>query len=266
MTDVDPETLDPSDERREMGPLLRDLARHDAVSGEALDRLRARLAKSLPDVDLTPEPPEKPPTGAPTTPEPKAASPATSGMTTSGKLLFAAYGLAVGAVLGGLAVHAYEGRLSKVASSPPSAPAPSSMLPEGPSAPPRDPTPPASVTVNAPSASAPATAPHPSAEPSAASTPKAPPGSTLNAERLVVDVARSAYARGDRDEALRALARHSVTYPDGALAEEREALAIRILVDAGRAAEARARGQKFRTRYPKSLMLPAVEAALESIP
>lgn len=270
MTDVDPETLDPSDEPREMGPLLRDLARHDAVSGEALDRLRARLAKSLPDVDLAPvEPTTKTSTGATTTPDPKAPAPATSGITTSGKLLLAAYGLAVGAVLGGLTVHVVEGRSSEVASVPTSPPAPSSRLIEEPSArpteKPRAPTAPSSVAGSSPSASANVT-PHPTAEPSAPSTPKANPGTTLNAERLVVDVARSAYARGDRDEALRALARHASTYPDGALAEEREALAIRILVDEGRAPEAKARGLKFRTRYPKSLMLPAVEAALESIP
>jgi TolA-binding protein len=261
MTDVDPEDLETPDELREMGPLLRDLARHDSVSDEALERLRARLATSLPDVALGPL---DPPTNPPSTPAPNTGAPTGSGVATSGKLLFAAYGLAVGAVLGGLAVHAYEGRTSQVENAPISAPTPAPTVVEVPSPPHREPTAPASTDTSAPSSTL--ARPHSSVEPAPPSAPKASSGSTLNAERLVVDVARSAYARGDRDEALRALARHATTYPEGALAEEREALAIRILVDAGRASEARARGQKFRTRYPKSLMLPAVEAALESIP
>ena len=257
MTDVDPEDLEAPDERGEMGPLLRDLARHDTVPSAALDRLRTRLASSLPDVGL-----DTPVTkAAPNTSTPPAAS-SGSGVAASGKWLFAAYGLAVGAVLGGLAVHAYEGREAKVASAPTTTPSSATSV-EGPAVVPHAPVPSASITTTAPSSSVAPTHPNPEPPPSA---PKASPSSTLNAERLVVDVARSAYARGDRDEALRALARHATTYPDGALAEEREALAIRILVDAGRAPEARARGQKFRTRYPKSLMLPAVEAALESIP
>lgn len=260
MTDVDPEALETLNERNEMGPLLRALARHETVSGEPLDRLRARLAASLPDVGLdAPDAPDAP-AQAPTAPTTSPAGPIGSGVATSGKLLFAVYGLAIGAVLGGLAVHAYEGR-TNVVSVPMSVP---TTTVEVSSVPPRDPAPRALVTTTAPSASV--ARPHPSASSSPSSAPKAPSGSTLNAERLVVDVARSAYARGDRDEALRALARHAATYPDGALSEEREALAIRILVDAGRAPEARARGQKFRMRYPKSLMLPAVEAALESIP
>ena len=257
MTDVDPEALETLNERNEMGPLLRDLARHETVSGEPLDRLRARLAASLPDVGLD-SPDSR--AQAPTTPTTSPSGPIGSGVATSGKLLFAFYGLAIGAVLGGLAVHAYEGR-TNVVNVPMSVP---TTTVEVSSVPPRDPAPTSALTTTAPSASV--ARPHPSASSSPSSATKASSGSTLNAERLVVDVARSAYARGDRDEALRALARHAATYPEGALSEEREALAIRILVDAGRAPEARARGQKFRMRYPKSLMLPAVEAALESIP
>jgi hypothetical protein len=264
MTDVEPEAYETLDERSEMGPLLRDLARHDGVSGEALDRLRARLASSLPDVGL--DAPERPAEAPVSAPPPSPSISTGAGAVTSGKLLFAVYGLAVGAVLGGFAVHAYEGRSPNIGS-PVSAPShsPSATTTDVPrSVAPQELGPPAIVEPTAHSSTGPR--PHPSAESSPSSAAKASPSSTLNAERLMVDVARSAYAKGDLDEALRSLARHATTYPEGALAEEREALAIRILVDAKHTSEARSRGQRFRTRYPKSLMLPAVEAALESIP
>jgi hypothetical protein len=106
----------------------------------------------------------------------------------------------------------------------------------------------------------------PSSIPSSAPAPSGGDGSAMRAERLLVDEARTAYARGESDVALAALSRHAARYPAGALVEEREALAIRVLVDLGRYEEGRTRGRRFRVRFPKSLMLPAVEAALDSIP
>jgi hypothetical protein len=94
----------------------------------------------------------------------------------------------------------------------------------------------------------------------------APLVSSLADERILLDVARSAFGRGDGDGALAALARHEKVYPNGQLAEEREALAVRALVLTQRGDQARARAARFRKRYPASVMLPAVEAALGTIP
>lgn len=125
-----------------------------------------------------------------------------------------------------------------------------------------------------------ASAPAPTAEPIAAPLQSAPApasaqapasapvssGESLAAERALLDVARSAFGRGESDEALAALTRHERLFPVGQLAEEREALAVRSLVLAGRASEARVRAARFRKRYPASVMLPAVEASLDGAP
>jgi TolA-binding protein len=81
------------------------------------------------------------------------------------------------------------------------------------------------------------------------------------AERRVLDAARRALVRGDHAEALRALEEHARTYPKGKLAEEREALLVRTLADHGQIEDARAAAARFRTRWPGSVLLPAVEAA-----
>jgi hypothetical protein len=110
-------------------------------------------------------------------------------------------------------------------------------------------------------------APAPSSSPSSLATPPTSlVGSSLGAERALLDVARSAFGRGQGDEALAALARHEKLYPSGQLAEEREALAVRVLVSTQRGDLARARAARFRRLYPRSVMLPAVEAALGSLP
>jgi hypothetical protein len=87
-----------------------------------------------------------------------------------------------------------------------------------------------------------------------------------NAERALLDLATTAFARGEPAESLGALDRHRQRYPNGLFAEEREALAIRALVGLGRTTEARERGRLFVAKYPNSLMFPAVEAALREGP
>lgn len=87
----------------------------------------------------------------------------------------------------------------------------------------------------------------------------------LAAERVLLDEARAAIADGRSDRSLRAIGKHAEAFPHGLLAEEREALAIRALVMAGRPESARARGDRFRAQYPNSVMLRAVETSLESI-
>jgi hypothetical protein len=99
----------------------------------------------------------------------------------------------------------------------------------------------------------------------ATTVPLAPPASDngqLAQERALLDVARTALGRGDGQATLTALAKHAQRFPNGQLAEEREALGIQALLLLKRNDEARARGARFRQRYPGSVLLPAIEAAL----
>jgi hypothetical protein len=84
----------------------------------------------------------------------------------------------------------------------------------------------------------------------------------LAAERLVIERARSALARGDGQGALVPIAQHERDFARGQLVEEREALAVQALVIAGRVPEATARAARFRKAYPSSLLLPIVDQAL----
>ncbi len=86
-------------------------------------------------------------------------------------------------------------------------------------------------------------------------------GSDLAAERAVLDMARTALNRGDHANALAATAEHEKKYPRGALAEEREAIAVRALSEGGRKGEAKARAERFKKSHPESILLPAVLAA-----
>jgi hypothetical protein len=90
--------------------------------------------------------------------------------------------------------------------------------------------------------------------------------SDLGAEQALLDTARRALAHGRTDDALAPLDRHAQRYPEGILAEEREALAVNVLVSIGRYPEARARAERFFQRYPGSLVRGSVEAALGAIP
>ncbi|MBX3190468.1 MAG: hypothetical protein KF819_25940 [Labilithrix sp.] len=84
------------------------------------------------------------------------------------------------------------------------------------------------------------------------------------AERRLLDAARTALARGDHAAALASIDDHVKRYAGGRLVEEREALRVRTLADAGRADEARAAAARFKARWPRSVLLPAVEAAAQS--
>jgi len=110
---------------------------------------------------------------------------------------------------------------------------------------------PASSQAPVPSAIAP-----PSGRPLAAS----PSRDQLTAERQLLDLARGALEREDAQAALDATARHERGYPNGALVQEREAMAIRALVLLKRTTEARARADRFRDRFPHSLLLPTIES------
>jgi hypothetical protein len=84
----------------------------------------------------------------------------------------------------------------------------------------------------------------------------------LAAERAILEQARTALAQRDSRAALAALLSHARRFPQGRLAELREALWVEALVLAGRPDEARARADRFRARYPHSLFLGAVVQAL----
>jgi hypothetical protein len=91
-------------------------------------------------------------------------------------------------------------------------------------------------------------------------------GSDLGVEQMLLDSARKAMAQGRTADALAPLERHARRYPKGLLAEEREALAINVLVTLGRYDEARERSARFLRRYPGSLLRASVEAAVTAIP
>jgi hypothetical protein len=93
-----------------------------------------------------------------------------------------------------------------------------------------------------------------------------PTGTGLAAERALLDVARSAYARGEPREALQALDRHARQFPQGTFNEEHEALAIKCLRALGRNEEARQRTASFKARYPSSLFISTIDEPVESNP
>lgn len=93
-------------------------------------------------------------------------------------------------------------------------------------------------------------------------TPPASRDTQLSQERGLLEVARTALARGDVAATLDAVERHARDFPDGRLAEEREVLFIQALVQAGRKDEAARHAASFRKQFPDSLMGPAVDAAL----
>lgn len=85
----------------------------------------------------------------------------------------------------------------------------------------------------------------------------------LAAERSLLEVARTALSRGDFASAMTSLDAHQKKFPNGVLREEREALYVQALARAGRRDEAKARAERFVKTYPKSMLLPVVEAATE---
>ncbi|MBI4701709.1 MAG: sigma-70 family RNA polymerase sigma factor [Deltaproteobacteria bacterium] len=130
--------------------------------------------------------------------------------------------------------------------------------------PPAWPPPPPTALPQMPTA-APVAAPAPAPEPPASAsgrTNSSPGGreSELRAERTLLEMARTAQARGDGEGALRALEAHQLAFPRGQLAEERDALVVFALVGAGRTEEGRQAARRFRERHPRSLMGPSVEA------
>lgn len=99
----------------------------------------------------------------------------------------------------------------------------------------------------------------PPAGPSVAAFPTDAP----DAESSRVAAARQLLRAGRGREALAALDAVAREFPNGALAQEREALAIEALRASGRLPEARARAGAFLARYPASPHASSVRRALE---
>jgi hypothetical protein len=135
-------------------------------------------------------------------------------------------------------------------------------------------------TIDAPASSAPSTigtgeplaiASTPGVSPSSLPLVPEPSASTkitraadLSEERKILDDARAAFGRGDPEGAIAKARAHERRFPRGALSEEREALWVQALAQAGKGDEARARAAKFEQNYPDSMLLPSVKAAAQS--
>jgi hypothetical protein len=86
-----------------------------------------------------------------------------------------------------------------------------------------------------------------------------PPTDTARIELSLMGQARAAVARGDYAAALTPIAEHTRRFKDGLLAEEREALRVKALAGLGRGREAARAASAFRVRFPRSVLLPAVQ-------
>jgi hypothetical protein len=129
--------------------------------------------------------------------------------------------------------------------------APQPMPPAQPAAP-HVSTPPAVLPADP---AVPAAAPQPSA-PVKRSTRPALASESYAAELELLQRAQAAYAGRSFTNALTVVAEHRRRFPNGRLAEEREALRVRALNGAGRAREARAAAAAFAERFPRSVLLP----------
>ena len=85
-------------------------------------------------------------------------------------------------------------------------------------------------------------------------------------EQALLDTARRNLARGEAEACLSELGKHGRAFPQGKLAEEREALMINAMVSVGKYDEARQKAGAFRMRYPHSFLSPSVDAAILAIP
>lgn len=139
--------------------------------------------------------------------------------------------------------------------------------------------PPPSLAVTASASTSAAPSLVPSAEPSAMALPRptqtALPRPTnddgsedqdLATERAQLEIARTALARGESQAALATLRADAARRPRSRLAEERESLMVQALALSGHADEAHIAAASFAKRYPKSLFLPVVQAAVEGRP
>ena len=82
------------------------------------------------------------------------------------------------------------------------------------------------------------------------------PQESYAAELYLLQRAQSEYASQDFPDALVLVAEHARRFPNGRLAEEREALRVRSLAGADRGDQARRALAAFARRFPRSVLLP----------
>jgi hypothetical protein len=82
----------------------------------------------------------------------------------------------------------------------------------------------------------------------------------------ILDKARRAVAASDFGTALRLIERHTTSFPNSQLGEEREALRVRALKGAGLAREADQAARNFESRYPKSVLAPQISKGGRTTP
>lgn len=245
-----------------LSPLAQELfslERKQPTGIEPTDEAAARVLLRLEALGLPPsaaESPASPPKGPPSTPSVSAASTA---LTAAGKVGLGVALLTVGAVMGSAGTLWMQSR-----NRPPPAPLPSASIappeeaPEAPTA--REAPTVEAPIVEAPIAEAPASAPPPLPPPHVKRA--AEPPSTLREEQVLLDTARAALVSQRASDALSSLEHHARAFPSGELAEQREALAVQALVLSGDLAAARTRAAAFKKKYPQSVFLAGVEAAV----
>lgn len=109
-----------------------------------------------------------------------------------------------------------------------------------------------------------ATPTHPAGSPSGSTTPLA--ADSVEGDLPLLERARSQLAEGKPEVTLQLLRAHEQRYPGSALAQEREALAVRALVAAGRRSDAERRAALFVAHYPQSMLRASVERAVGKNP
>ena len=104
--------------------------------------------------------------------------------------------------------------------------------------------------------------------PSAAATSPAPgparPVDSYVPELELLHRAHAAYGTRDFANALRLLAEHGRRFPNGRLAEEREALRVRALNSSGQSETARRAAHAFAARFPHSVLLSRTMATVDA--
>src|SRR5262249_12692728 len=95
-----------------------------------------------------------------------------------------------------------------------------------------------------------------SAAPSAESS---APDQELGRERMLLERARTALARGNASAALESLHEHKRAFSRGRMSEERDALLVQALRGLGRDDEANREADRFKVQCPKSLLSPAIQ-------
>lgn len=82
-------------------------------------------------------------------------------------------------------------------------------------------------------------------------------------EVKMLERAQDALRSARHADALSLCNEHATRYPNGMLAQEREVIAVEALVKTGRTAEAKARAEKFKARFPGSSHTRRIDTLLE---